>query len=122
MNQMALRALLAATALLVISGAAEAQIRRNFNVTPLNFDIWCQENMGWSFERCGKRQPADVEAFEAFRTTIQAQEIPHLQQQNRDARIESDILHNDPVDRSPTRTLQAQGQQGGITPRPNTVP
>jgi hypothetical protein len=123
MKLMASHALVAAAALLVLGQGAQAQGRRNFNVTPLNFDLWCQETMGWSFDRCGKRQPADIEAFESFRDKIQAQEIPHLQQKARDARIEADILHSDPVDRSPTSTLQAQGLQGGVTPpRPNTVP
>jgi len=121
MSHMASRALFAA-ALLVSAGGASAQPRRNYDVPVMNFDMWCQETMTLSFERCSKRQPADLEAFDAFRSKIQAYEIPHLQQKNRDARIESDILHNDPVDRSQTGTLQAQ-QTGGLTPPlPRTVP
>jgi hypothetical protein len=123
MNQTVFRTLLATAAMMVLAVGAQAQQRRNFAVTPMNFDLWCQESMGLSFDRCGKRLPADIEAFETFRDKIQSQENTHLQQKARDARIDSDILHNDPVDRSPTSTLQAQGQQGGlISPRPNTVP
>lgn len=119
---MAFRTTLVLAAALALAGPAQAQPRRNFDVPIMNYDLWCQETMRFSFERCGKREPADVEAFEAFRATIQAQEIPHLQQRNRDARIEADILRNDPIDRSQTGTLQAQ-QTGGLNaPLPGTVP
>lgn len=121
MNQLALRALLAA-ALLVPAIGAQAQPRRNYNVPVMNYDMWCQETMGYAFERCIKRAPADIEAFEAFRSKIQGYEIQHLQQKARDARIENDILHNDPVDRSQTGTLQAQQQNGLTPPLPRNVP
>jgi hypothetical protein len=121
MNQTVLRALLAA-ALLVPALGAQAQPRRNYNVPVMNYDMWCQETMGYAFERCIKRQPADVEAFEAFRSNIQGYEIQHLQQKARDARIENNILHNDPVDQSQTGTLQAQQQNGLTPPLPRNVP
>jgi len=120
---MALRALLATAALLVFAGGAEAQVRRNYDVRPLNFDLWCQETMALPADRCLKRLPEDVEAFETHSRQIQAYEIPHLQQKNRQAQIEADILHNDPVDRPPLSVLQSQGHQGRITaPNPRTVP
>jgi hypothetical protein len=123
MNQMVLRAALIAAALLVFSGGAQAQLRSNYDVQPMNFDFWCQENMRLESARCAKRLPEDLEAFESFRNLIEGQEIQHLQQRNRAARIETDILHGDPVDRSPTRSMQRQSQQGGATPPlPNTVP
>src|SRR6478752_2366477 len=123
MNQMACRALYSAALLLAFAGGAAAQPNRNYDIKPLDFGLWCQETMALPSERCAKRLPADVQAFDAFRLKIEAYEIPHLQQKNREARIENDILHGDPVDRSPTRTLQTQTQQGGLTPRlPSTVP
>jgi hypothetical protein len=123
MNQMALRTALFAAGLLVFAGSAQAQLRRNYDVQPMNFDLWCQETMAWESARCAKRLPADVAAFEAFRSQIEGQEIQHLQQKNREARIEADILHSDPVDRSPTSSLQKQNQQGGLTPPlPRSVP
>ena len=123
MNSMALRTALFAAGLLVFSAGAQAQLRRNYDVQPMNFDLWCFETAKLDSARCTRRLPADVEAFELFRARIEAYEIPHLQQKNRAARIETDILHSDPVDRSPTRSLQRQNQQGGATaPLPSSVP
>ena len=123
MNTMVARAALAFTMLGAIVVTAQAQPRRNYDVRPLNFDLWCQESMGLPADRCLKRMPADVEAFEAHSAQIQAYEIPHLQQKNRQAQIEANILHSDPVDRSSLSVLQAQGNQGGINPPlPRTVP
>jgi len=123
MNQMASRTALLA-ALLLGCGSAGAQIGRNYDVHPMNFDMWCQVTAHIDPDRCDKRVPADVDAFDAYRAKIEAYEIPDLQRKNRDARINLDILHNDPTDRAPTRTLQTQGQQGGSqTPvRPDAVP
>jgi hypothetical protein len=114
-----------ALAVMVLAAAlpAGAQIGRNYDVTPMNFDLWCQETAHIAPERCNKRLPEDNAAFEAFRAQIEAYEIPHLQQKNRDARIEVDILHDDPVDRSATRAMQAQSQQNNQAPvRPEAVP
>ena len=123
MDQMAFRASLFAAGLLVFAGSAAAQQGRNYDLQPMSFILWCQETMGWEFARCSKHLPADVETFEAFRAQIESQEIQHQQQKNRAARIEADILHSDPVDRSPTRSLQRQNQQGGPAPAlPNSVP
>jgi hypothetical protein len=122
MNRMAPRAVVFTAAMLAFAGSAQAQ-RRNYDIQPMNFDLWCVETMSWEGARCAKRLPADVEAFEAFRNQIEGQEIQHQQQKNRAARIEADILHSDPVDRSPTRSLQRQNQQGGLAPAiPNSVP
>ncbi len=121
MMKMAPRAAL--LAVLLVGGSATAQVGRNFDVTPLNFDLWCQETAHIAPDRCDKRLPEDDAAFEAYRSKIDAYEIEYLKQKNRDARIEIDILHNDPTDRSATRALQAQSQQGNTTPvRNDAVP
>ena len=120
MNAMALRTVLFAAGLLVFSGNAQAQ-RGNYDLMPMNFDLWCFETAKLDSTRCARRLPADIETFEAYRARIEAYEIPHLQQKNRAARIETDILHGDPVDRSPTRSLQRQ--PGGVTtPSTSAVP
>lgn len=123
MRQMAFRAALGLAAMLVLATPVTAQPRRNYDVRPMNFDLWCQETLALPAERCLKRLPEDVEAFEAHSRQIQAYEIPHLQQKNRQAQIEADILHSDPVDRSPLSVLRAQGNQGTMAPPlPRTVP
>jgi len=122
MNQIACRTTLAA-ALLLCCGAAQAQIGRNYDVKPMNFDLWCQDTAHIAPDRCDKRLPEDDDAFNAYRAKIEAYEIPYLQQQNRNARIDTNILHNDPTDRSPSRAAQAQSQQNGQTPvRTDAIP
>ena len=116
MVQMAPRAALAAV-LLLCCGGANAQIGRgNFDVQPMNFDLWCQGTAHIAPDRCDKRLPEDNDAFEAYRAKIEAYEIPYLHQKNRDSRLQTELLHNDPLDRSATRTMQAQSQQGNQAP------
>ena len=88
MNKMACRTALVA-ALLVVSGGANAQVGRNYDVKPMNFDLWCQQTAHIAPDRCDKRLPEDDDA---------------------------DIMHNDPTDRSSTRAVQTQGQQTSQTP------
>ena len=122
MNKMACRTALVA-ALLVVSGGANAQVGRNYDVKPMNFDLWCQQTAHIAPDRCDKRLPEDDDAFDAYRAKIDAYEIPYLKQQNRNARIETDIMHNDPTDRSSTRAVQTQGQQTSQTPvRTDAIP
>ena len=80
---------------------AQAQTLRggNYPVQEWNFDLWCQEEVGYPVERCDKRTDADEAAFEAYRAKVEAYEIPYLQRKSNAARLDSDILRNDPVDR-----------------------
>ncbi len=121
MNRMAPRAAFAA--LLLAAASAQAQVGRNYDVTPLNYDLWCQQTAHIAPDRCDKRLPEDEAMFQAYRAKIDAYEIPYLKQKNKEARIETDILHNDPTDRSSIRSQQAQSQQGSQTPvRADSVP
>jgi hypothetical protein len=121
MTMMSFRIALAV--MVLASGAASAQVGRNLDIKEMNFDLWCQETAHIAPERCDKRLAEDNDAFEAYRAKIQSYEIPYLQQKNKDAHIEVDILHADPVDRSATRAMQAQSQQNSQAPvRPEAVP
>ena len=91
-------------AALLVSGAAPifpawAQRNGNYPVTEMNFDLWCQEQANLPPERCDKRTPEDNAAFEAYRAKVEAYEIPYLQQKQNAARLDRDIMRNDPVDR-----------------------
>src|SRR3569833_2659790 len=96
MNRMVSRTALIA-ALCLAAGSAGAQVGRNYDLKPMNFDIWCQMTAHLPYDRCAKHTKEDLDTFDEYRTKIEAYEIPYLQQKNRDARIELDILHNDPT-------------------------
>jgi hypothetical protein len=104
MKGMAYRAslrLLLATALVLPAASLPALAQRNGNyqVMQMNFDLWCQEQAHLPPERCDKRSQQDEDAFEAYRAKVEAYEIPYLQQKANAARLDTDIMRNDPVDR-----------------------
>lgn len=102
---------------LSIPGDPQTQPTR-YNVQEMNFDMWCQEQQHLPAERCDKRLPEDDAAFDAYRSKIERYEIPYLQQQQKQLQLNSDILHNDPVDRR-DRTPQAPDQppSGAVPPK-----
>src|SRR5580765_4361541 len=83
--------------LLLVASPALAQ-RGNYQVTEMNFDLWCQEQAALPVDRCDKRTPQDIAAFEAYRAKVEAYEIPYLQQKASAARLDRDILRADPID------------------------
>jgi len=90
---------LLATAVILTAPPAFAQRNGNYRVQEMNFDLWCQEQAGLPAERCDKRTAQDEATFEAYRAKVEAYEIPYLQQKQNAARLDTDILRNDPVDR-----------------------
>ncbi len=119
------RALLAACLLAAapLATGASAQTGSNYAVKTMNFDLWCQETAGLPPDRCDKRTTQDEATFEAYRAKIEQYEIPYLQQKNKDAQLDADILHNDPVDRSPAHDNQTQRQDTGqSSPVPHGTP
>jgi hypothetical protein len=125
MNSMAFRilalALLASAAMMPVRG--QTYRGGNYPVQEMNFDIWCQEEAGLPPERCDKRTDQDEAAFEAYRAKVEAYEIPYLQQKSNAARLDTDIMRNDPVDRpvtqNPPQTRPDSDQPStNIPPRP----
>jgi hypothetical protein len=100
MNQMARLLPSAALGLLLATPVALAQpsTGSNYNVQTMNFDLWCQQQAELPAERCDKRLPQDEEVFQAYRSKVEAYEIPYLQRRNEEARINRVLLHNDPID------------------------
>jgi hypothetical protein len=92
----------------LMSGPALAQRNGNYPVQEMNFDLWCQEQAGLPAERCDKRTAEDEATFEAYRRKVEAYEIPYLQQKSNAARLDRDILRNDPVDNPPTKDIPSQ--------------
>jgi hypothetical protein len=111
-----------------LTTAADAQLNPTINnpeslgtrydVQDINFDMWCQEQQHLPAARCDKRLPEDDDAFNTYRAKIERFEIPYLQQQQRQLRLNSGILHNDPVDH-PDQPSQPQNQPptGPVPPR-----
>jgi hypothetical protein len=89
----------AVVCLTAVSLPTSAQRNGNYRVQEMNFDLWCQEQAGLPAERCDKRTAQDEATFEAYRAKVEAYEIPYLQQKQNAARLDTDILRNDPVDR-----------------------
>ena len=85
---------------------ALAQRNGNYHVKEMNFDLWCQEQAGLPAERCDKRTPEDEATFEAYRAKVEAYEIPYLQQKDNAARLDRDILRNDPVDNPTVKDIR----------------
>ncbi len=108
--------------ILVLASPALAQRNGNLQVKEMNFDLWCQEQAGLPAERCDKRTAQDNAAFEAYRAKVEAYEIPYLQRKNSAARLDTDILRNDPVDHPPVKDITAQrpdlNTSTTIPPRP----
>src|SRR3954468_24362101 len=103
MNPMAYRTgaglLLTALLFMPVATPAWAQRNGNYQVQEMNFDLWCQEQARLPPDRCDKRTKQDEDTFEAYRAKVEAYEIPYLQKKNEAARLDRDIIRNDPVDR-----------------------
>jgi hypothetical protein len=102
------RPLLAGMLLIALMPAPVLAQRGNYQVSQMNFDLWCQEQAALPVERCDKRAPQDIAAFEAYRAKVEAYEIPYLQRKNSAARLDRDILRNDPVDNPVNKEIPAQ--------------
>ena len=94
-----------------------------YDVKTINFDLWCQEQAGLPADRCDKRTAQDEAAFESYRSKVEAYEVPYLQQKNNAARLDLDILRNDPVDHPPVKDTASQrpdlnSPSSAIPPRP----
>jgi hypothetical protein len=76
---------------------ALAQNTRNYAVKEMNFDLWCQLQAKLPAERCDKRTEADEATFQAYRAKVEAYEIPYLERKNSAARLDRNVLRNDPL-------------------------
>src|ERR1700761_2456863 len=119
MAQRVIMAALLATAVSLAAPPAFAQRNGNYPVTEMNFDVWCQEQAGLPAERCDKRTAQDNAAFEAYRAKVEAYEIPYLQRKASAARLDTDILRNDPVDHPAVKDITAQRPDLNTSP---TIP
>ena len=108
----------AATLIAVLAALPASAQQSNYRVQEMNFDLWCQEQAGYPADRCDKRSDADEAAFEAYRSKVEAYEIPYLQQKDNAARLDRNILRADPVDNPLKNDPAAQQQQPSSSSTP----
>ena len=102
--------LIAAAVSFVAIGPTVAQPDPNRVPETMNFDLWCQEEASLPAERCDKRTPEDESAFEARRASLERYEILDRSAQYDQARLNRDIMSNDPIDNPQKGDLGAQEQ------------
>jgi hypothetical protein len=78
----------------------------NFSVKNMSFDLWCQDTQRYAPERCAQRSPADLKAFEDYRSAIERYEIQHLKEVQREYEI------RERTNRDPTSTVS--GKRDGL--------
>lgn len=97
MTGMRIRFALGLLALAALCTPAQAQANRNYAVKEMNFDLWCQLQANLPAERCDKRTAQDEASFQSYRAKVEAYEIPYLERRNSAARLDRNVLHNDPL-------------------------
>ena len=73
-----------------------------YNVKTITYDLWCLETQHYPADRCQKRMPADVMAFEDYRDAVERYELQYLKQveQNRAADVRA---NRDPMQTERTK-------------------
>jgi hypothetical protein len=66
-----------------------------------SFDMWCQEMKLYPAQRCMARQPADLKAYDQYRTTAERYAEQRAQQTKRDQQL-NQKLNSDPLSRQRT--------------------
>jgi hypothetical protein len=93
------------------AGVAYAQDTTTYDVKTINYDLWCQEQANLPADRCDQRLPQDEARYEAYRSTIEKYEIPHLQDKQREQQFDANVLHADPIDNPPSQQKSPQAAQ-----------
>ena len=76
--------------------------QRTYNVTPMNYYMWCQEQQHYEYKRCHERREEDVAAFETYRSAVERYEVEYLQQLEKEENLRA--LGN----RDPSQTVRAK--------------
>jgi hypothetical protein len=90
-------------------------------VQEMSFDLWCQEQAKLPPAECDKRTNSDEAIFEAYRDKVEQYEVPYLQQQLARARMDRDMLDNDPIDNPVTRDITANTAHSSGTVFDNNI-
>src|SRR5579862_10039918 len=82
----------------------------SYDLSTMNFDLWCQETQHLPPDRCDKRTAHDEADFEAYRAKVEKYEIPYQKGRQNGQQLDRTILHNDPVDNPVTQDPSAASQ------------
>jgi hypothetical protein len=107
---MLVSALIVAAASFAAIGPAASQASPKGDEEAMNFDLWCQEDAALPPARCDERTPEDESSFEAHRASVEQYEIPHRSAEYNQARVNRDIMNDDPIDNPDRNDLGAQQQ------------
>ena len=66
-----------------------------YDVKNMNFDLWCGDTQQYPADRCQKRLPSDVKAFEDYRDAVERYELQYLKQAEQD-RAAQGRINRDP--------------------------
>jgi hypothetical protein len=66
-----------------------------YRVQMQSFDMWCQETQHYPAERCDARTPADEEAYNTWRATIERYELPYLKRVEEERELNDRIIEHD---------------------------
>jgi hypothetical protein len=124
-HRMLISALIAAAAGFAAIDTTAAQPDPDHDIKTMNFDLWCQEEAALPAARCDKRTPEDESSFEAHLASLERYEIPYRSAQYDQARVNRDIMNNDPIDNPHKDDLGVQDQYPNLPVRgaqSNSIP
>lgn len=90
----------------------------SYRLPEMNFDMWCQETMHYSPERCDKRLPHDNKAFSKYRSIVEHFELERLKNRRANEERSQAIMHNDNLDNPGNNVPTFPGSSGTI-PNPH---
>ncbi len=67
------------------------------NVQNMTFDMWCQDTQRYSYDRCQARNVKDQQDFELYRNTVENYEVQYLQDKQKDAEFQHQLMHDPSV-------------------------
>jgi hypothetical protein len=75
---------------------ATAPIRASEHSEVLSFDMWCLEMRLYHSTRCDSREPADIKAYEKYRTTTERYDQEQASRARRDLELKQKLDRNTP--------------------------
>jgi hypothetical protein len=98
--------------------SAAAQQGTRYDVKPMNFDLWCQEQAKLPASRCDQRLLQDETAFEDYRSKIEKYEFGYLKEKNSEQNFNRAIINRDEL----TTQQQLDRDPAPQTPQPLPKP